>query len=102
MSRPQMPSYIRNLVSEAVERLNPQRILLFGSRARGDAEARADWDLAIEAPDTPDPDWLRFSLDARERPDTLLQIDLVRFEEAGEELRAVIEKEGIPLYECEA
>ncbi len=102
MSRLQLPPFIHNLVNEAIERLRPRRVLLFGSRARGDAEPRADWDLAVEAPDTPDPEWLRFSLDAQERLDTLLHIDLVRLEEAGEELQAVIEKEGIPLYEREA
>lgn len=36
------------LVDELVRVADPQRIILFGSRARGDADERSDFDLAID------------------------------------------------------
>ena len=38
------------MVRRIVERFNPQRIILFGSRARGEATADSDYDLLIIAP----------------------------------------------------
>lgn len=38
------------MVRRIVERFRPQRIILFGSRARGDATADSDYDLLIIAP----------------------------------------------------
>jgi predicted nucleotidyltransferase len=75
-----------------------ERVILFGSRARGDAGARADIDLAVEAP-TADP--LRWSdiEEAAENAPTLLMIDLVRLETAPAELATVIRSEGRVLYE---
>jgi predicted nucleotidyltransferase len=39
---------IEKIVSTIVERFNPKRIILFGSRARGDADPESDVDLFIE------------------------------------------------------
>jgi predicted nucleotidyltransferase len=74
-----------------------QRILLFGSRARGDARLRSDIDLAVEAPDMPLEDWQRM-IEIVEQAPTLLEIDLVRLDDAGVELRTRIEDEGEVLY----
>lgn len=41
-----------------VERFRPQRIILFGSRARGSARPTSDFDLLIIAP-SPEPRWQR-------------------------------------------
>lgn len=38
------------MVRRIVERFRPQRIILFGSRARGDATTDSDYDLLIIAP----------------------------------------------------
>lgn len=39
---------LENITSTIVARLNPYRILLFGSRARGDAHEDSDYDFLIE------------------------------------------------------
>ena len=75
-----------------------RRIVLFGSRARGDAEERSDVDLAIDAPDASREDWVR-ALELADEAETLLDIQLVRLHEAGEELEKRVAEEGIVLYE---
>jgi len=39
------------MVRQIVERVDPVAIYLFGSRARGDADAESDYDLMIVVPD---------------------------------------------------
>jgi predicted nucleotidyltransferase len=75
-----------------------ERVLLFGSRAHGDAGARSDIDLAIEAPDATRRQWIEIAL-LVEDADMLLPIDLVRLEEAAPALRKRILTEGIILYD---
>lgn len=74
------------------------RIVLFGSRARGDAGARADIDLAVACPRADSRSWSEF-VEAAEDSPTLLHIDLVRFETAPLHLREQIVREGRVLYE---
>lgn len=66
---------------EKLKQLNfVEAIWLFGSRARGDNQERADIDLAIICPSANDEDWLQV-IDIIENADTLLKIDCVRAEE---------------------
>lgn len=87
------------IINYSVERLHPQRIILFGSRARGDAETRSDYDIAIEAPEIDDNIWNQFVLDAENSINTLLKVDLIRLDTAGAELRKRIMAEGKLIYE---
>lgn len=72
-----------------------KRIVLFGSRARGDARPRSDVDLAIY--DLPEQAWSDFE-DAIDALPTLLTFDLVDMNQPiSTELRANIERDGINL-----
>ncbi len=72
-----------------------QRVILFGSRARGDFKERSDIDLAVLGGNTD-----KFTLLADEEAPTLLNFDVVNLGAAVQpELRAAIEEEGILLYE---
>jgi predicted nucleotidyltransferase len=75
-----------------------ERIVLFGSRARGDAPPRADIDLAVACPTADAVKWSDI-VEAAEAAPTLLQIDLVRMEGAPSELLSQIVREGRVLYE---
>jgi predicted nucleotidyltransferase len=75
-----------------------ERILLFGSRAKGDAEARSDIDIAVACPTADTPTWLDICR-VTEEAETLLKIDVVRLEEATPDFRQRIEREGKVLYE---
>jgi len=44
---------LQELTRVLVDTLHPDRIILFGSRARGDARGDSDYDLAVEI-DAPD------------------------------------------------
>ena len=72
-----------------------RKLILFGSRARGDNLPKSDIDLAVSGGDK-----TMFSLDVEEETSTLLTYDVVDLDAAIQDnLRAAIEKEGILLYE---
>jgi predicted nucleotidyltransferase len=75
-----------------------RKIVLFGSRARGDAKPTSDIDLAIYVlPEFKEQGLLASSIDDLE---TLLKIDLVFINDHTEdELLENIRKEGVVVYE---
>jgi predicted nucleotidyltransferase len=79
------------------------RVVLFGSRARGDASERSDYDFAIEADGLTHAEWSRWCLDTSESAPTLCSLDLVLASEpVREDLRRAIETEGVTIYERRA
>ena len=80
-------------VSEkAKEILAAKRVLLFGSRARGDADDRSDFDIAVE---TDHPEKMgEFLALIEENPLTLLAFDIVNLANVSEDFRKRILAEG--------
>jgi len=75
-----------------------EKIILYGSRAREDAEERSDIDIAVVCPNATDREWVDIWCvvdDAK----TLLSIDLVRLDTASEEFKKNVLMEGKVLYE---
>ena len=71
-------------------------LILFGSRARGDARRWSDIDVGIR-PLRPLPTGLLAETRAAlEERNLLLNVDLVNLDDAGPALRAAIEREGKP------
>jgi len=56
-----------------------EKIILFGSRARGDNAPRADIDIAIWCPKATQADWHKI-VDIIDEADTLLEIDCIRLD----------------------
>lgn len=82
-------------IRELAYNYNVDKIVLFGSRARGDYKRVSDIDLAVSGGN-----FVRFAVDVDEETSTLLKFDLVNLDgSVQEELRTVIEKEGKILYE---
>lgn len=79
---------------------NPQvtKVILFGSRARGDSDERSDIDLAVatSAMDIREKTRLTYLCDEL---DTLLPIDLIWLDEASQPLKDQIKRDGVILYE---
>ena len=88
-------SLVLDILHTAVACVHPKRVILFGSRARGEHGERSDIDLAIE--DGEMTDQLRVQLEERIR--TLLKFDVVDVSHASEALKEEIRREGITLYE---
>ena len=90
---------IRIKVVEELRRLAEEhglhKVVLFGSRARGDFRRESDIDLAVSGGNAE-----RFFLDADEMTSTLLKYDVVNLDRPlRPELREAIEREGKVLFE---
>ncbi|MFQ3666970.1 MAG: nucleotidyltransferase domain-containing protein [Sphingomonadaceae bacterium] len=71
-------------------------LILFGSRARGDARRWSDIDVAVR-PNAPLPvGLLAETRAALEESNLLLHVDLIDLRDASPALRQTIEREGIP------
>ena len=82
-------------VCDLAEKYHIQKVILFGSRARGDFKRTSDIDLAVKGGD-----FTRFSIDVNEDTSTLLKFDIINLDEQiQEELIESIQKEGRVLYE---
>ena len=82
-------------IQELADRYKIHRVILFGSRARGDYHKTSDIDLAVRGGDI-----VSFTIDVDEETYTLLNFDVVNLDgPVQEELRESIEKEGIIIYE---
>ena len=76
-----------------------QRLVLFGSRARGEHRYNSDIDLAVYG--MPKGNRARFWLDAEELP-TLLKLDIVHIEPGMDPaFLKNIEQDGVTLYAAE-
>ena len=74
---------------------NIEKIILFGSRARGDYKERSDIDVAVYGGDV-----VNFSIDVEEDVPTLLKFDVVDMNKpVQKELVCSIENEGVIIYE---
>jgi predicted nucleotidyltransferase len=72
-----------------------QKLILFGSRARGDFERTSDIDLAVEGGSI-----ARFASDIEEDTSTLLEYDVIDLSKPMQEaLLESIKKEGRIIYE---
>lgn len=90
---------IKNIVLEEIVALGNKymvdKIILFGSRARGDFRRTSDIDLAVAGGD-----FTNFALDVEETTSTLLKFDVVNLDgPVQEELLNNIQKEGVVIYE---
>ena len=90
---------IKNQVQEEIchfaEKYQLDRVVLFGSRARGDYHRASDIDLAVWGGSI-----VRFAVDVDEKTSTLLKYDVVDMgRNVSTELWDSIQREGRVLYE---
>jgi len=75
-----------------------EMMMLFGSRARGDAEERSDIDIAISARLLTSKEWLLID-DIVENLNTLLEVQVVNYDQSPKALQQNITTEGKLIYE---
>ena len=87
-----------NVITEIVElaqKYDLQKVILFGSRARGDFQRASDIDLAVSGGNV-----AMFAVDVEEETSTLLQFDVINLDlDLQDKLLESIKKEGLVLYE---
>lgn len=82
-------------ICEIAKKYKVEKVILFGSRARGDFHRASDINLAVKGGD-----FANFSLDVDEETSTLLMFDFVDLNQSiQQELRENIEREGKIIYE---
>ena len=84
----------REIISLA-RRFGIKKIILFGSRARGDNHERSDIDIAVSGGKVDD-----FALAVEEEIETLLEFDVINLDGSiAEDFQAEIDRDGIVLFE---
>ncbi len=85
---------IQNQIRKFAKDCVLDKVILFGSRARGTNRERSDIDLAVSGENV-----LRFEELLEEQADTLLSFDVVNLDEiVSDKLRTSIDREGLLLY----
>ncbi len=86
---------IKTELSKFAVKHNIEKIILFGSRARGDNGERSDIDIAVSGGD-----FLHFYRDIQEDFPSLLSFDVVNLDKKiSLELKNEIKRDGVVLYE---
>lgn len=94
-----LPEHVRQGIIQLAEKYGLDKVILFGSRARGDNKERSDVDLAVSGGNV-----TMFTLDVDEIEvvPTLLMFDVVDLDRGcSEELLASIRDDGVVLYSAE-
>lgn len=92
-----LPEKVVAGIRELAEAYDVQRVVLFGSRARGDNHPKSDVDLAVYGC----ADFTNFSLDVDEKVWTLLMFDILDMDsyDYSQELLQEIARDGVTIYE---
>lgn len=91
----ELKSIVLEEIKEYARKNGLNKVVLFGSRARGDHKEKSDIDLAVSGGNVS-----AFAIDVDEKTSTLLKFDIVNLDASVQEgLRESIEEEGIVIYE---
>lgn len=89
-----LPENAGRCITGLAEKNGLKKVILYGSRARGDNRQRSDIDIAVGGGDTDG-----FMAEIQDTCDTLLFFDVVDLEKLKGELSEIIKKEGVLIYE---
>ena len=88
------------LVDAAKKQPLIKRVVLFGSRVRGDHHDRSDYDVAVESENMSHSDWAAWASGVREKVPTLCGLDLIWVNQClSKGLLEKIVLEGKAIYE---
>lgn len=90
-----LPERISREISTFARKHSVQKVVLFGSRARGDNTERSDIDIAVYGGD-----FDAFYWDIKEKVHSLLMFDVVEMDNSvSKDLIGEIQKDGVIIYE---
>ena len=81
-----IPEYLKNILEKIKKQLRPKKIILFGSKARGDFHQRSDIDIAVEI-DMPIANLELYGA-----------VDIVDLKRVDKDFKEKIQREGIVVY----
>jgi predicted nucleotidyltransferase len=95
------------LLDNIVRLINPRRVILFGSRARGDARENSDWDLMIVVDDDTRQEQVNWEVMGEVRRGVRGPLELIPYRESSfrerleikSSLPWIVANEGIVVYE---
>ena len=93
---PAMPTFLCLMLNKAQLELDVHKVILFGSRARGDNTPTSDYDLCFVL--RSNGGWPEFVVDVKETAATLCALDLVNYNEINAKLRQEIDQIGVVLH----
>lgn len=90
-----LPERISREISTFAKKHSVQKVVLFGSRARGDNTERSDIDIAVYGGD-----FDAFYWDIKEKVHSLLMFDVVEMDNSvSKDLIGEIQRDGVIIYE---
>lgn len=90
-----LPDRILRDIYSLAKKHSVEKVVLFGSRARGTNTERSDIDLAVYGGD-----FEKFYWDVKEKVRSLLMFDLVHMDgSVSDDLKEEINKDGVVIYE---
>lgn len=90
-----LPKRVEREIFNFAKMHNIEKVVLFGSRARGSNTERSDIDIAVYGGD-----FESFYFDIKEKVHSLLMFDIVEADrKISEELQKEIERDGVVIYE---
>ena len=90
-----LPERISREISTFARKNSVQKVVLFGSRARGDNTERSDIDIAVYGGD-----FDAFYWDIKEKVHSLLMFDVVEMDNSvSKDLIGEIQRDGVIIYE---
>ena len=90
-----LPDRVLRELSYFAQKYSIEKIILFGSRARGTNAERSDIDIAVYGGD-----FDHFYWDVKEKVHSLLMVDIVQADVAvSDELKQEIGRDGVTIYE---
>ena len=90
-----LPDRVLRELSYFAQKYSIEKIILFGSRARGTNAERSDIDIAVYGGD-----FDGFYWDVKEKIHSLLMFDILQADTSiSDELKLEIEKDGVVIYE---
>ncbi len=95
-----LPDTVQSLLRYVVSKVSPNKVFLFGSRARGTQRENSDFDIAVVQKKCSEEDWTHVLVHLSTEPLTLHKVDLVEYETLAQDYKENIKKEGKALYEA--
>lgn len=87
-----------NIIEIVKENVNPERIYIFGSRAKGTAFSYSDFDIGVDA-NIPDIIKLEKLKEKIDEISGLYSVDIVFMKDIENDFKDIIKKTGVIIYE---